>query len=87
MNVKNNGTKITKMSQRVLKILIAKKEPMKPRDLVDDLDLNLRSVRYALKLLAKMELVERKPDLTDLRTNYYYIPDNNLKQANNLSLS
>ncbi|MHA2365035.1 MAG: hypothetical protein ACXAC7_13845 [Candidatus Hodarchaeales archaeon] len=77
--------KLTRLSKRVLSRLLAKKEPMKPHDLVNDLDMNLRSVRYALKLLSEMELVVRQPDLTDLRTYYYFVPAINQKQAKKLA--
>ena len=65
---------MTKLSKRVLNRLITYQQPMKPHDLVTDLQLNLRSVRYALKILSEMELIERTPDLDDLRTYYYYVP-------------
>lgn len=65
-------TKLTKLSKKVLNRLI-KTNYMKPHELVHELDMNLRSIRYALKLLEDQQLIERRPDFEDLRTYYYYV--------------
>ena len=77
--------KLTRLSKIVLNRLLAKREPMKPYELVKDLDMNLRSVRYALKLLEEHEIVGRQPDLLDLRTYYYYVRPNLTNEAKKLA--
>lgn len=69
---------LTNMTKKVLSRLLTKNEPMKAQHLVNDLQMNLRSVRYALKLLAELELVERQPDLRDLRSHYYFVRTDNI---------
>ena len=59
-------------------------KPIKPLQLVDELDMNLRSVRYALKILSELDLVERQPDLEDLRTYFYFVKDNEFDNAKKL---
>lgn len=68
--------KLTRLATKVLNALVETNEPVKPNELVTMLDMNLRSVRYALKLLQEADIVGRQPDLGDLRTYYYYIPAN-----------
>lgn len=67
------GKKSSKLSVKVLKALQENTKPLKPEDLSNILDLNQRSVRYALNILYDKELVEKIPDMNDLRTNFYVI--------------
>lgn len=62
---------ITKLSQKVLTGLKKENKPMKPEELMVILGINLRSVRYSLKLLLEADLVDKYPDLNDLRSFYY----------------
>lgn len=71
--------KLTKIARRVLTGLQGENKPMKPEELTNKLGMNLRSVRYGLKLLLEAELVDRYPDLIDLRS-YYYAPHKNTGQ-------
>lgn len=67
------GKKSSKLSVKVLKALQENTKPLKPEDLSNILNLNQRSVRYALNILYDKELVEKIPDMNDLRTNFYVI--------------
>lgn len=64
--------KSSKIAFAVLETLEKSIEPMKPEELVSELGLNLRSVRYGLKVLIEENLVDKYPDLGDLRSFYYY---------------
>ena len=65
--------KLSKTTKIVLKLIMNAEEPIKSDDLVTNLNFNLRTVRYALKTLCDSQLIERVPNLTDLRS-YYYRP-------------
>lgn len=81
---------VPKSATRVMRVLLAKREEhqrgktegsevfrIKPQELSDLCGQPPRTVRYALKKLLDMGFVERVPDLTDLRTFYYFIPESN----------
>lgn len=65
--------KLSKTTKVVLKLIMDAQEPIKSDDLVSNLNFNLRTVRYALKTLCDDQLIERVPNLSDLRS-YYYRP-------------
>jgi len=68
------GKKRSKLSLKVLHTLQDHTEkPMKPVDISSLLDMNQRSVRYALNILYDHDLVIKVPDMDDLRTSYYAI--------------
>lgn len=68
------GTKNSKISRKVLNVLQDHIEkPMKPDELSDILNMKQRSVRYALNILYDHDLVNKIPDMEDLRTSYYLI--------------
>ena len=48
-------------------------EKMKPTDLVSLTQLSPRSVRHALKKLIDKDLIDKVPDLYDLRSYYYFL--------------
>ena len=73
IKMKNKLSKTTKV---VLKLIMDSELPIKSDDLVINLNFNLRTVRYALKTLCDSELIERVPNLSDLRS-YYYRASNN----------
>jgi len=67
-------SKVPKNAVSILKILKNNETVrFKPLDLADQVKQNPRTVRYALKKLLDMGLVNREPDLEDLRTFYYFI--------------
>lgn len=66
-------TKLSKTTRTVLKEIVSSGNPVKSDDLVSNLSFNLRTIRYALKTLCDSALIERVPNLTDLRS-YYYVP-------------
>lgn len=76
--------KSSKLSIKVLTALQEKNKPMKPEDLSNYLNINQRSIRYALNILHERNLVIKVPDMTDLRTNYYRVitPLNDLTEFN-----
>lgn len=63
--------KSSKLSVKVLTALQESEKPLKPEDLSNILNINQRSVRYALNILHDKNLVIKIPDMSDLRTNYY----------------
>lgn len=63
--------KLTRVAKMVLNGLEKENKPIKPEELVQKLGINLRSVRYGLKLLLDADLIIRSPDLIDLRSFYY----------------
>jgi transcription initiation factor IIE alpha subunit len=65
--------KLTKVAKIVLKGLEEENRAVKPEELVQKLGINLRSIRYGLKLLQDAHLIVRQPDLIDLRSFYYSI--------------
>jgi len=65
--------KLTKIALKVLRGLENENHALKPEELVEKLNLNLRSVRYGLKLLLDADIIVKQPDLGDLRSNYYII--------------
>ncbi|OLS21833.1 MAG: hypothetical protein HeimC3_33550 [Candidatus Heimdallarchaeota archaeon LC_3] len=71
-----NQNKTSKIAYTVLEHLIKKSKPKKPEELVQELGLNLRSIRYGLKILIEANLVEKYPDFGDLRS-FYYFPSKN----------
>jgi predicted transcriptional regulator len=64
--------KSSKIAFIVLETLENNINPMKPEELVSELGLNLRSIRYGLKVLIEENLIDKYPDLGDLRSFYYY---------------
>jgi predicted transcriptional regulator len=77
-NKKRN--KLTKIPKRVLNELLNAQKPLKSDDLVKNLEVDVRTVRYALKILKDSNYIQRVPNLHDLRT-YYYMPLSNANQA------
>ena len=67
------SNKLSKTTKVVLKQIMNAEQPIKSDDLVENLNFNLRTVRYALKTLCDSEFIERVPNLSDLRS-YYYVP-------------
>ena len=64
--------KLTKLTKKVLNAVNESKHPLRPSDLQSILgnDMKIRSIRYALQVLEEQDLIERKPDLMDLRSFY-----------------
>ena len=81
MPVKTNQ-KLTKLTKKVLKAVQSSKAPLRPSELQSMLgnDLKIRSIRYAIQVLEEADLIERKPDLYDLRS-YYITPKHQAKSA------
>jgi DNA-binding MarR family transcriptional regulator len=72
---------LTNLSKKVLSLLLIKSGPIKTYDLVKDLGLNQKSVRYALRILEDNNLVEKYPDLDDLRSYIYVLRPDNINNA------
>jgi DNA-binding transcriptional regulator GbsR (MarR family) len=46
-------------------------KPVKTEEIVNELGMSVRSVRYGLKLLIKAKKITKIPDFGDLRSFYY----------------
>ena len=64
--------KKSKVAHKVFKFIEEKNKPMKPEQIVSEMNMNLRSVRYGLKLLLEAGLITKYPDLEDLRSYFYF---------------
>ena len=66
--------KQSKLSLKVLSVLQEHtSKPMKPEEISILLSMNQRSVRYALNIQYDHNVVEKIPDMEDLRTSYYFL--------------
>lgn len=63
--------KVTRLGKMVLSVLARSDSPVKQEDLVAEMGINVRSVRYALKILHEQNLMHKRHDLHDLRSFYY----------------
>ena len=61
---------MTKLLKRVFNAVNESKQPLRPIDLQNILNLKIRSIRYAVSVLEDRDLVVRSPDLADIRTFY-----------------
>ena len=67
---------ITKTNEKVLKMIIVHKQPIKAEDLMSgNMNFKLRTIRYSLKTHSDSNLIERIPNLHDLRS-FHYVPTN-----------
>ena len=53
--------------------VIRTEKKVKPLKIVDLTQLSPRSVRHALKKLENKDLISKSPDLSDLRSSFYYL--------------
>ncbi len=53
--------------------VIRSEKKVKPLKIVDITQLSPRSVRHALKKLENKDIVSKEPDLTDLRSSFYFL--------------
>ncbi len=60
-----------RIPERALEIIKRSDEPIKTFQLAEILGVDVRSVRYALKVLVDAELINKYFDLKDVRTHYY----------------
>ena len=65
-------SKLTRIERKVLIGLENEPIPIKAEDLVNKLHMNLGTIQYGLKLLYKAGLINKAPDLKDLRKYYYF---------------
>ena len=74
MSEKNEKStnKLTKLTKKVLNAVNESKTPIRPSDLQSLLgnEMKIRSIRYALQVLEEADLIERRPDLNDLRSYF-----------------
>jgi len=66
--------KLTQLTKKVLKVIVEAKTPLRPIDIHQILgsEMKIRSIRYAIGVLEEQNLIERRPDLADLRSFYIY---------------
>ena len=57
--------------------VIKKEKRIKPLNIAEKTSLSPRSVRHALKKLEERDIISKMPDLSDLRSSYYFISDVN----------
>ena len=78
----NKKSKLTKLTKKVLKAVQESQSPLRPSELQSILgnDLKIRSIRYAIQVLEEADLVERRPDLHDLRS-YYIMPKKSISHT------
>jgi DNA-binding MarR family transcriptional regulator len=69
------GPSLIGVEKKIYDVLSKKK--CKPSELVSITSLSPRSVRHALKKLLDKELIQKTPDLYDLRSYFYYVLDFN----------
>lgn len=57
--------------------VIKHEKKIKPLNIVDKTQLSPRSVRHALKKLENKDLISKTPDLSDLRSFFYFLMEYN----------
>lgn len=57
--------------------VIRHEKKIKPLNIVEKTQLSPRSVRHALKKLENKDIVSKAPDLTDLRSSFYFLLEYN----------
>ena len=71
--MKKPHIKVSKISKMILEVLKEENKPVKVEYIATKLNMNVRRVRHGLKVLYDEHMIEKFPDLTDMRTYYYSI--------------
>jgi len=76
------SNKLTKLTKKVLNVIIEAKTPLRPVDIQQLLgnEMKIRSIRYAISVLEEQNLIERRPDLSDFRSFYIYSKEPTINQ-------
>ena len=70
------GPKLLGVEKQIYDVIRVEKK-IKPLSIVKMTQLSPRSVRHALKKLENKDLISKSPDLTDLRSFFYFLMDAN----------
>lgn len=65
--------KISPSAKAIFQLLDEKKSPLSVKDIVKELPYSERAIQYGLRQLRKYHLVEKRPNLQDLRESLYLI--------------
>ena len=80
--------KRSKVSLKILGVLSHNRDKfMTTEEIAKILEMDQNSVRYGLNILLKHNLVEKKPDLNDLRSYYFTIKESLSKDSFNEAVS
>ena len=71
--MKKTPIRVSKISKMILEILKEENKPVKVEYIATRLNMNVRRVRHGVKVLYDDHLIEKFPDLTDMRTYYYSV--------------
>ncbi|MFX1505422.1 MAG: hypothetical protein ACFFDC_04820 [Promethearchaeota archaeon] len=65
--------RISPSAKAIFQLLNEKKSPLSVKDIVKELPYSERTIQYGLRQLRKYHLVEKRPNLQDLRESLYLI--------------
>ncbi len=65
--------RISPSAKAIFQLLDQKKSPLSVKDIVKELPYSERTIQYGLRQLRKYHLVEKRPNLQDLRESLYLI--------------
>ena len=77
LNYKEMALQGATESVREIYAIIQEYQPLSVNLILSETKYSSRTVRYALKVLLNFQIIEKVPNLTDLRTHYYKIKNNN----------
>ncbi|OLS20323.1 MAG: hypothetical protein HeimC3_41160 [Candidatus Heimdallarchaeota archaeon LC_3] len=83
MSNEENVLKITKMAKNIYKGLLNEVKPIIAQELAEKLNLNIRSVRYGLRILIDQKKVFKYSNFKDMRKTLYCVLDNFSSVSNN----
>ena len=69
---RTKGPKLIGVEKTIYDVIRTEKK-VKPLKIVDMTNLSPRSVRHALKKLENKDLITKSPDLSDLRSFFYFL--------------
>ena len=65
--------KISPSAKAIFRLLDEKKSPLSVKEIVKELPYSERTIQYGLRQLRQYQLVEKKPNLQDLRESLYLV--------------
>ena len=76
LNYKDLALQGATESVREVYVIIQDYQPLSVQLVLSKTQYSSRTVRYALKVLLNLQIIEKIPNLNDLRTHYYKIKEN-----------
>ncbi|MFX0015261.1 MAG: hypothetical protein ACFFB2_09175 [Promethearchaeota archaeon] len=70
--------KISPSAKAIFQLLEDRKTPLSVKDIVKELPYSERTIQYGLRQLRKYELVQKKPNLQDLRESLYLLASHSI---------